>query len=110
MSKAKIQEGRVFSVALPYDRTSGQFALVGAIGGVVQVTGLSTEVRPIDRYGVHTLAKATGETWAVGDQLYWDNTNKAFTKTSSGNTAWGRAAAVQASGDTTGAVLLSGNG
>lgn len=110
MSKAKIQDGRIIAIAAPYDRASGEFAFLTAIGGVCQTTVLSGATVQIERYGVHTLAKATGETWAVGAQLYWDNTNKRFTTTASGNTAWGRAAAVQASGDTAGAVLLSGNG
>ena len=57
--------------------------------------------------GAHTLAKATGQTWTVGAQLYWDNTNKNFTTTSSGNTAAGKALAAAASGDTTGKVKIN---
>lgn len=51
-------------------------------------------------------AKATGEAWAIGAALYWDNTNKRFTTTSSGNTAAGFAGSIQESGDTTGTVLF----
>ena len=82
-------------------------SLVGAIGGVCVTAAASGATVPIVRKGVFNLPKATGETWAVGDQLYWDATNKRFTKTSAGNTKWGLAAAVQASGDAFGDVLLS---
>lgn len=89
---------------------SGAFYLVGALGGVCARTGAQGEIVPLNRYGVFTLPKATGATWTQGDQLYWDNTNKYFTKTTAGNTKWGLAAADAASGDATGSVALSGNG
>ena len=44
--------------------------------------------------------KATGEAWNVGQAIYWDNTNKRFTTTSSGNTACGTALAPALAGDT----------
>jgi predicted RecA/RadA family phage recombinase len=51
--------------------------------------------------------KATGAAWAIGDKLYWDAGNSAFTKTSSGNTLCGVAGAAAASGDATGTVLFN---
>lgn len=51
-------------------------------------------------------AKATGETWAPGDKLYWNDTNKNFTKTAGGNTLCGVAGSTQQSGDTTGVVIF----
>ena len=44
--------------------------------------------------------KATGQTWTAGQNLYWDNTAKNFTTTSTSNTLVGIAANAQASGDT----------
>jgi len=89
---------------------SGSFYLVGTLAGVCARSGLQGEIVALKRYGVFTLPKAIGAAWTQGDQLYWDNTNKNFTKTSSGNSKWGMAAAAALSGDTTGSVALSGNG
>lgn len=50
--------------------------------------------------------KTTGEAWTVNASLYWDNTAGKWTTTSSGNTLAAFAAAVQASGDTTGDINL----
>lgn len=104
--KNYIQAGKNIAVPAPANVTSGDFILIGALGGVVVNTALSGADVPIVREGVFTLPKATGETWAVGDQLYWDATNKKFTKTSSGNTLFGVALSVSASGDTSGSVLI----
>lgn len=58
--------------------------------------------------GVFTLPKATGQTWTEGALLYWDNTNKNLTTTSTSNYRVGCAVAAAASGDTTGKVRLTG--
>jgi hypothetical protein len=42
----------------------------------------------------------------VGEQLYWDDTNKVFNKTSSGNTWAGYAYSAAQSGDASGIILL----
>lgn len=85
---------------------SGQFALIGVLGGVAGITSAQGEKNVLHREGVFTLPKATGATWTQGDQLYWDATNKVFTKTSAGNTAKGSAGADAATGDATGSVVL----
>jgi predicted RecA/RadA family phage recombinase len=55
------------------------------------------------------IAKATGEAWTAGQLVYWDNTNKRLTTTSSGNgAARGAAAQAQASADTVGRALITG--
>lgn len=89
---------------------SSNFYLVGTLGGVCARSGVQGDTVPLKRYGVFTLPKATGAAWTQGDQLYWDNTNKVFAKTTAGNTKWGVAAADAATGDATGSVALSGNG
>ncbi len=61
--------------------------------------------------GVHTLAKATGSAWAVGQNLYWDTANNNFVTAQSATARRaGIAAAAAASGDTTGAVKLNNIG
>jgi predicted RecA/RadA family phage recombinase len=80
------------------------------MGGVCVNSAALNAAVPIKRRGVFTLPKATGASWSQGDQLYWDGTNKNFTKTSSGNTKWGVAAAAAQAGDATGSVSFTPNG
>lgn len=54
---------------------------------------------------VSNAPKATGAAWLFGDALYWDATNKNFTKTTSGNTLCGFAVAPRASGDATSGLI-----
>jgi predicted RecA/RadA family phage recombinase len=44
--------------------------------------------------------KATGEAWAVGAVIYWDDTNKKFTTTATSNTKCGYALAPALAADT----------
>lgn len=48
----------------------------------------------------------SGQAWAEGDTVYWDNTNTQFTKTTTGNTKAGVAVAVKATADTLGRLKL----
>jgi predicted RecA/RadA family phage recombinase len=108
--KNLVQRGEILEVTAPAAVTSGDFVLVGSIGGIAIVSAASGAPVPLDCSGVvATLPKATGAAWSQGDVLYWDATNKNFTKTSSGNTKAGIAAAIagQQSGDATGAVRLN---
>lgn len=49
--------------------------------------------------------KAAGAAWSVGDALYWDDTAKNFTKTSSANTLCGYALSAAASADTVSGLI-----
>ncbi|AJP72271.1 DUF2190 family protein [Sphingomonas hengshuiensis] len=51
-------------------------------------------------------AAATSQAWTEGAVLYWDDTNKKFTTTASGNTKAGIAAAAKASAAAVGRVKL----
>ncbi len=108
MSKLYTEPGLVVTLAAPYDRTAGQGALVGAIFGVAMNDVLSGANGQFMLEGVHTLTKATGQTWTQGALIYWDDTNKRCTTTSTSNTRIGFAMQAQASGDTTGLVRLNG--
>ena len=57
--------------------------------------------------GVLTLAKATGQTWAQGVLIYWDNTAKNCTTTLTSNKLIGVATAAALTGDTVGNVRLN---
>lgn len=56
--------------------------------------------------GTYACPKATGQAWAQGALLYWDNTAKNFTTTVSTNTLAGHAESAALSADTTGAIRL----
>jgi predicted RecA/RadA family phage recombinase len=56
--------------------------------------------------GLIEYASETGVAWTAGDKLYWDDTGKKFTKTSTSNTLCGIAAEDKASAAATGLILL----
>lgn len=72
---------------------AGENIAVGAIG--------SAQAK-----GVFELPADNTVAFAVGDQLYWDNTNKKLNKTASGNTPAGFSAEVKALTGTTGRVCI----
>ena len=59
-----------------------------------------------DLVGVFELPAATSQAWAQGVKLYWDDTAKNFTTTSSSNTACGHAAYAKDSAAAVGKVRL----
>jgi predicted RecA/RadA family phage recombinase len=103
--KNYIQGDGTVAVPAPYDCLSGDFIVVGALYGVVVNDTLSGVLAEIKREGVYELPKATGA-WTKGDQLYWDNSAKNFTKTAAGNRPVGIAFDDAVSGDTTGNVSI----
>lgn len=100
-----IQPGENITVATPYDRSSGQGVLVGNIFGVALEDADYSDGDDvlIARCGIYELTKVGSQAWSVGDKVYWDDTNKYCTKTSSANIFIG--AAVEAVGSGGGATL-----
>jgi len=98
-----IQEGKVLELAAPYDVVSGAGALIGSIFGVATSTLLSGVTGNFGVEGVFELAKADSQAWTVGAKIYWDNTAKNCTTTSSGNTLIG--VATEAVAVTAGLIL-----
>lgn len=89
--------------------TVGLFYLIGAILVMANVTAAEGELfAGVPRGLFDECAKATGSAWTEGQKVYWDDTNKRFTATATGNTLVGFAAAAAAAGDTTGSVILTG--
>ncbi|HVJ02353.1 MAG TPA: DUF2190 family protein [Sphingomonas sp.] len=109
MARTFVQPGDTLTLTAPYAVSSGGGVLVGAVFGIAlhdAAQGAPVEVR---RVGVWDVAKATGQSWvAHTTKLYWDNTAKNLTSVSTSNTLVGVAAASQASGDTVGRALLTG--
>ncbi|MFS0737549.1 DUF2190 family protein [Sphingomonas sp. 1P06PA] len=106
--KTYVQPGETLPLTAPYAVASGGGFLVGSIFAIAKHDAASGA--PVEglRIGVNDVAKATGEAWTAGQKVYWDNTNKRLTTTSSGNTLVGAAVQAQASGDTVGRAQLTG--
>lgn len=104
------QPGEVVTMAAPYDRTSGQGALIGHLFGVAVSTVLNGVVGEFKTTGVFTLAKTSAQAWTVGALLYWDDTNKLVTNSSNSaaNFLIGCAYAAAANPSATGIVRLNG--
>jgi len=104
--KNEIQnEGEILVLTAPYDRTSGQAAMIGSIFGIAMVDVLSGVDAAFKTEGVFDIAKASGAV-TQGAKMYWDATAKNVTTTSTSNTLIGVATQAQASGDATCRVKL----
>ena len=103
-----IQPGNTITLAAPYDRLSGQGALVGSIFGVATVDVLNTVSAEFMTEGVFTLPKTSALAIAVGDLLYWDDSAKELNKTSSAQKLIGVATKAAANPSATVNVRLNG--
>lgn len=72
----RIQKGKTITLTAPYDRLSGQGALIGSIFGVAMSDVLSGVAGQFVTKDVFTLAKTSAQAWSDGDKIAWDNTNK----------------------------------
>ena len=100
--KNQVQDGDVITVTAPYAVTSGQGCQVGAaLFGIASGDAASGATLELQLEGVYDVTALSTDTAAVGDLLYWDNTNKRLTTTASGNTLAGFAVAAAGSGVTT---------
>lgn len=101
----KVQEGDILELAAPYARESGEGALIGSIFGVAMGKLANGERGSFAVKGVFDITKAA-DTVTAGAKMYWDNTAKNVTTTSTSNTLIGVATQAQASGDATCRVRL----
>jgi predicted RecA/RadA family phage recombinase len=106
MINCKQYDADLMEFAAPYDRLSGQGALIGAIFGVATKDILSGVRGNFKTRGVFTLAKNSAEAWTEGAKIYWDNTAKQCTTTATSNSLIGVAAAAAANPSSTGDVRL----
>lgn len=102
-----VQEGK----ALNYtpsgaDVASGDFVLIGTIGGVAKTDIADGKTGAVHVSGVFSAPKASGAV-TQGAKLYWNSTNSNLTTTASGNTIVGVAAEAAASGDANVKILLN---
>lgn len=110
--KNYLQLGDNFTAPAPYAVASGGPALVGSVVAIASNAAANGEEIAWVRVGVFDpVPKAASQAWVAWQtKIYFDNTNKVFTSSSSGNTLCGVAAASVGSGanETSGAVLLTG--
>jgi len=107
MATNYVQEGK----ALNYtpsgaDVSSGDFVLIGTIGGVAKTAIADGKTGAVHVTGVFSIPKASGAV-TQGAKLYWNSTNSNLTTTASGNTIVGIAAEAAASGDANAKLLLN---
>lgn len=102
--KNYVQPGTAFTGAFPYARNAGDGVLIGgSLFGVAVDTVASGATGVALAEGVFSVTKNTGagEAYTLGQRLFWDNTNKRITSTSTGNVAVGLCWVAAATGDAT---------
>ena len=105
--KNKFSDGSPIDVTVPSGGcTSGAGLKIGALVGIAETTQVSGDTVALHLVGVFDVTSDTGTAWSVGDVVYWDDTAKNFTKTSTSNTKCGVVVAAKTSGATTGRVRL----
>ena len=105
--KSYVQDGVTLLFTAPYAISSGAGALIGTAFGVACNDVANGAVGEFMLEGVFDLTALTTDVAAEGAALYWDNTNKRLTVTSSGNTKVGVAAKAKVNGDTTARIRLN---
>ena len=90
--------------------SSGDAYLVGNLFGVAQIDIANGATGSFVLAGTFTLPKLSTDVVAIGDVLYWDDTNHRLTKTSTSNTKVGVAASAAGNGVTTVDCIIHGIG
>jgi predicted RecA/RadA family phage recombinase len=108
MATNYLEEGEAVELAAPYDRLSGEGALVGSLFGVAVTTVVSGSRAAFVTTGVWFLKKLSTEVWTLGAKIYWDNAARQCTTVSAGNTLIGAAVDVTVNPSALGKVRLNG--
>ena len=106
--KNHVQRGDTLTLTAPYDVLSGAGLKVGSIFGVATGDALSGAAVEADVVGIFDIKKTSAQAWSQGAAIYWDDTNKECTTTSSGNTKIGVAAIGASNPSAAGRVRLNG--
>jgi len=102
-----ISEGRRLDFVAPVGGVvSGMPIIIGVLIVIPSTTAAEGVAFAGEVEGAFDVAAATGQAWATGTLVYWDDTNKRFTTSASGNTKRGVAAAPKASAAAIGTVKL----
>lgn len=106
--KNYVQKGDTLSLTAPYAVASGAGFKVGSIFAVASGPADSGAAVEGATVGVFDLAKTSAQAWTQGVAIYWDDTAKECTTTSSGNTKIGVAAIAASNPSAAGRVRLNG--
>lgn len=106
--KNYIQPGDVLNVPAPANVSSGDGVLVGTLFGVAAYSALQNGEVQIKTKGVFELPKTSAQAWTVGAAIYWDNTAKVCTTSSSDTVLIGKAVAAADNPSDSGLVRLNG--
>ena len=104
-----VQEGKSLTLTAPYVLTSGQGALIGSLFGVANGAAANGAEVVLSLSGVFDLPKVSTDVLAVGATVYWNDTSKLVTVTSSGNTKIGVAVLAAANPSGIARVRLNGS-
>jgi len=96
--KTFVAPGDVVDITAGGAVTAGIGLLTGQLFGVPTISGVSGDVIPVAVTGIVTIAKTASLAVAVGDVLYWDDTNKCVNKTSTSQKEVGIAASATGAG------------
>lgn len=107
--KNYVKPGEVMSLTAPYAVTSGAGLLVGSIFGVATMDAANGAAVEAQVVGVFDINKLGTDVVAQGAPLYWDDTNKRLTVTSTSNTLVGVAEAAAGNGVTEVRTRLNGS-
>lgn len=103
--KTYVQPGNAFTGVFPYARNAGDGVLFGgSLFGIAvdNVASGATGVALVEGvFSGVTKNTGAGEAYTIGQRLFWDNTNKRVTSTSTANTAIGMCWVAAATGDAT---------
>lgn len=101
-----VKDGDLVTLAAPYTVVSGAGALKGTIFGVAVDDVASGADGVFRTKGIFDLLCVTTDTFSAGDPVYWDNSAKKTTSTSTSNTPIGSAVTAKTNGQTTVRVRL----
>lgn len=109
MSTNFVKDGHILDLTAGATVVTGGGIVVGQVFGIAQNTISSGASGPVKVDGVHDILKATADVISQGGFVYWDNTAKNATVTSSGNTKIGVAEVTVSSGGTAVRTRLNGS-
>lgn len=102
-----IQEGHYIDHTPASALAAGDVVVQGDLVGVTVRPLAIGELGSLAVDGVFDFNKSTGVAFTIGTILYWDNTNKVVTTTTTGNKSIGKVVRAAASADTTVRIRLS---
>lgn len=107
MSRNFVYDGEHFNYTAGGTVTNGDLVPMTDMVGLALAPATSGVVIAVRTEGVAELTKVTGDTITQGQIVYWDNSAKKITTTSSGNTRAGKAYAAAGNGVTKVMVKLN---